>query len=146
MAQAGRRFITRRDMVAASMVIPIATITSASSLASPDPIFAAIAEHRRAYADLLALFEAQMAAEQAGHAARLDALCVAEGPLGRVEMAATDRLARTVPQSLAGVAAMLRYVRERFEQDDYPLYEEDGYRALLFSTECAICRTITQPP
>ena len=138
MAKAGRHFITRRDVIAASAVIP-----------------AAIGDHRRAYADLLRLFAAQQAADTAlrhaddslrpALAAHLARLCEAEGPLGRVEMAAADRLARTVPQSLAGAAAALRYVRQRFERDDYAMYEDDGYRALLFSTERAICRAIGQP-
>jgi hypothetical protein len=143
MAQAKRHCITRRCLIAASAAVPVAAVAPVlSSVAVSDPIFAAIAEHRRAYADLLALFDAQAAADKAGLAARLDQLCAAEGPLGQMEMAATDRLARTVPQSLAGAAAALRYVRERFERDAYPLYEEDGYRVLLLSTERAICRAL----
>ncbi len=145
MAQAERRCITRRHLVAAAAVVSVAAVAAFPLLADEavsDPIFAAIAEHRRAYADLLALFDAQAAADQAGLAARLAELCEAEGSLGRVEMTAADRLARTVPRSLAGAAAVLRYVRQRFEHDDYPLYEADGYRALLFSTERAICRAI----
>jgi hypothetical protein len=57
-------------------------------------------------------------------------------------MQATDRLLRTVPATLAGAATVLAYVRERFERDDYALCEEDGYRALLFSTECVIGRAL----
>ena len=53
-------------------------------------------------------------------------------------MSSTDRIVATVPRTLAGAAACLRYVRERFVADGFGLYEEDGYRALLFSTECAI--------
>jgi hypothetical protein len=44
-----------------------------------------------------------------------------------------------VPASLNGAAAALRYVRERYEVGHYPMYEEDGYRLLLFSAERAIC-------
>jgi hypothetical protein len=44
-----------------------------------------------------------------------------------------------VPASLNGAAAALRYVRERYDTGQYPMYEEDGYRLLLFSTECVIC-------
>jgi hypothetical protein len=33
----------------------------------------------------------------------------------------------------------LRYVRERFDGREYPMYDEHGYRLLLFSTEHAIC-------
>jgi hypothetical protein len=36
-------------------------------------------------------------------------------------------------------------VRERLTQDDYVMYEEDGYRALLMSAECAICRAAGLP-
>ncbi len=149
MAEAERHCITRRHLVAASAAVPVAAVAAfpvlACGEAGSDPIFAAIDAHRRAYADLLTLFEAQAAAEQAGLAARLDKLCAAEGPLGRVEMAAAGRLARTVPATLAGAAAVLRYVRERFKRDHYALYEEDGYRVLLFSIERAICRAIRQP-
>jgi hypothetical protein len=121
---------------------------------APDPIFALIAAHKRAYADLAVLFAAQQAADQALERAgaaerprleeRLNELCTAEGPLGVVEMQATDRLLRTVPATLAGAAAVLAYVRERFERDDYALCEEDGYHALLYSTERAICRELRQ--
>ena len=44
-----------------------------------------------------------------------------------------------MPVSLTGAAAALRYVRELHEVGHYPMYEEDGYRLLLFSTERAIC-------
>jgi hypothetical protein len=54
-------------------------------------------------------------------------------------MKASLRLAKMVPASLNGAAAALRYVRERYDVGQYPMYEEDGYRLLLFSTECAIC-------
>jgi hypothetical protein len=54
-------------------------------------------------------------------------------------MQASLRLATTVPASLTGAAAALRYVRERYDLSQYPMYEEDGYRLLLFSTERAIC-------
>jgi hypothetical protein len=54
-------------------------------------------------------------------------------------MKASLRLAKTVPASLTGAAAALRYVRERYDVGQYPMYEEDGYRLLLFSTERVIC-------
>ena len=66
-------------------------------------------------------------------------LCEAEGPLGCAEMKASLRLAKTVSASLTGAAAALRYVREHYDVGRYPMYEEDGYRLLLFSTERAIC-------
>jgi hypothetical protein len=73
--------------------------------------------------------------------AQLAGLCEAEGLLGRAEMKASLRLAKTVPVSLNGAAPALRYVRERYDIGQYPMYEEDGYRLLLFSTECVICAT-----
>jgi hypothetical protein len=52
---------------------------------------------------------------------------------------ASLRLAKTVPASLNGAAGALRYVREHYDVGRYPMYEVDGYRLLLFSTERAIC-------
>lgn len=153
MAQAESHSITRRSPVAGSAVaIPVVALASVPVLAgeaASDPILAVIDDHRRAYADVIALLAAQDATDQALREAdaaarpqleaRLADLCAAEGPLGLAEMRAAVRLAETVPETLAGAAAALRYVRERFA-DDYAMYEEDGYRALLLSTECAICR------
>jgi len=152
MAQAESRSITRRALVAGSATaIPIAALASAPVLACEavcDPILGVIDGHRRAYADVVALLAAQEAADRAlreadaavrsVREARLADLCAAEGPLGLAEMRAAARLAGAVPETLAGAAAVLRYVRERFA-DDYAMYEEDGYRALLLSTERAIC-------
>jgi hypothetical protein len=66
-------------------------------------------------------------------------LCGVEGAIGCVETKASLRLAKTVPVSLNGAAAALRYMRKRYDLGQYPMYEEDGYRLLLFSTERAIC-------
>jgi hypothetical protein len=54
-------------------------------------------------------------------------------------MKASVRLAKTAPASLSGAAAALRYVRERCDVGQHPVYEEAGYRLLPFSTEPAIC-------
>ena len=67
--------------------------------------------------------------------AQLAGLCEAKGLLGCAEMKTSLRLAR----SPNGAAAALRYVRERCDIGQYPMYEEDGYRLLLFFTECVIC-------
>jgi hypothetical protein len=116
---------------------------------APDPILDAIEGHRRAFGELGQLLAAQDAAERelrcapGGRRAELEAklagLCEAEGALGRAEIKASRRLAITVPGSLKGAAAALQYVRECYEVGQYPLYEEDGYRLLLLSTERAIC-------
>jgi len=152
MAQAGNRLITRRHLVAASAtVIPAAIGPLLPALACPaDPIFATIEAHRRVYAKILALLDAQTAADRAVQQAdantrpaleaRLNQLCRAEGPLGRLEIRASKRMAATVPTTLEGAVAVLRYLRELFARDDYAPFEDDGYRALLFSTERAIKR------
>jgi len=145
------RQLTRRAALTGTLVdVGVPALSVSPSLASFDPIALAIDAHRRVYADLTALLAAQDAADKALRdaeafarpvcEARLAALCAAEGPLGCAEMKAAARIAETVPNTLENAAAVLRYVRERFERDGYPMYEEDGYRASLFSTERAICR------
>ena len=116
---------------------------------APDPILDAIEGHRRVFEELRRLLAEQDAKERelrrapGGRRGVLEAqlvgLCEAEGLLGCAESKASLRLAKTVPVSLTGAAAALRYVRERYEIGQYPMYEEYGYRLLLFSTERAIC-------
>ena len=151
---AGGRALRRRQFVAGGAAILAGAITAsrAESVAGPvvtDPILGAIEEHRRAFDELGRLLAEQDAAERELRRApkgrrtelqaRLARLCDAEGALGRAEMKASLRLAGTVPASLRGAAAALHYVRERYEVGHYPMYEEDGYRLLLSSTERAIC-------
>lgn len=152
MAQAGSCFIIRRHLVAASAaMIPAAVGPSLPARAcASDPIFAAIDAHRRVYAEILTLLDALTAADRAVQQAdalarpaleaRLDELCRAEGPLGRLEIRASRRMAATVPETLDGAVAVLRYLRDLFARDDYAPFEDDGYRTLLFSTERAIAR------
>lgn len=114
-----------------------------------DPIFDAIESHRQVFERLRCLFAEQDAAERElmrassyGRAeveAKLARLCEQEGLLGRAEMEASRRLASMVPASLKGLIAALHYVRQHYEIGQYPMYEEDGYRQLLFSAERAIC-------
>jgi hypothetical protein len=143
-----RQFVTGGAAALAAAV----TASRAASVpvpAAPDPILAAIEGHRRDFEELRRLLAEQDAAERelrraskgrrAALEAQLASLCEAEGLLGRIEMKASLRLAKTVPASLTGAAAALRYVRERYDVGQYPMYEEDGYRLLLFSTERAIC-------
>ncbi len=154
MAQAKRCYITRRCVITAIPVAAAASFPAAAGTAS-DPIFSAMAAHARAYADVIALLAAQDAADSAlrkadaatqpALEARLHALCEADGPLGLLEIQAAERLIHTVPGTLAGAAALLRYVRDLFERDGYTPCEEDGYRALLASTECAIWREVGLP-
>jgi hypothetical protein len=143
-----RQFVTGGAAVLAAAV----TASRATSVYIPeasDPILDAIEGHRRDFEELRRLLAEQDAAERefrsarkgrrAELEARLAGLCEAEGPLGCAEMKASLRLAKTVPASLNGAAAALRYVRERYDIGQYPMYEEDGYRLLLFSIERAIC-------
>jgi hypothetical protein len=146
------RSITRRHLVAASAAVIPASIGTmpASADIAPDPIFTAILAHRRVYAELLKLFDAQRVTDEAVQQAnalarpalqaRLSELCRAEGPLGRLEMRASNRMAATVPTTLDGAVAVLRYLRELFERDDYSPFEDDEYRKLLNSTERALVR------
>jgi hypothetical protein len=147
--------LRRRQFVTGGAAAALAAAVTASRAASDpvpeasDPILAAIDGHRRDFEELGRLLAEQDAAERElrrarkGSRAALEAqladLCEAEGLLGRIEMQASLRLAKTVPASLTGAAAALRYVRERYDVGQYPMYEEDGYRLLLFSTERAIC-------
>jgi hypothetical protein len=146
--------LRRRQFVTGGAAALAAAITASPAASvplpeAPDPILDAIAGHRRDYKELGRLLAEQDAAERElrrarkGGRAALEAqlvdLCEAEGLLGRIEMQASLRLAKTVPASLTGAAAALQYVRERYDVGQYPMYEEDGYRLLLFSTERAIC-------
>jgi hypothetical protein len=101
------------------------------------PDIAAIEGHCRDFEELRRLLAEQDAAERElrrackGRRAALEAqlvdLCEAEGPLGCAEMKVSLRLAKTVPASLTGAAAVLRYVRERYDVGQHPMFEEDGY-------------------
>jgi hypothetical protein len=143
-----RQFVTG-GAAALAAVVAASRAVPAPVPEAPDPILDAIEDHRRDFEELRRLLAAQDAAERelrraprsrrAVLEAQLADLCEAEGPLGCAEMKASLRLAKTVPASLTGAAAALRYVRERYDVGQYPMYEEDGYRLLLFSTERAIC-------
>jgi hypothetical protein len=149
-----RQFVTG-GAVALAGVITASRAASVPGPSAPDPILDAIEGHRRAFEELGRLLAEQDAAERElrrtpgpGRAeleAKLAGLCEAEGLLGRAEMKASRRLAITVPASLTGVAAALQYVRACYEVGQYPLYEEDGYRLLLLSTERAICAAAGLP-
>ena len=144
-----RQFVIGGAAAALAAAVTVSRAASVPVPEAPDPILAAIEGHRRDFEQLGRLLAEQDAAERElrrareGRRATLEAqlahLCEAEGLLGRIEMQASLRLAKTVPASLTGAAAALRYVRERYDVGQYPMYEEDGYRLLLFSTERAIC-------
>jgi hypothetical protein len=149
MAMRRRQFVTGGAAAALAAAVTASRATGVPVPEAPDPILAAIEGHRQDFEELGHLLAEQDAAERelrraskgrrAALEAQLAGLCEAEGLLGRIEMQASLRLANTVPASLTGAAAALRYVRERYDVGQYPMYEEDGYRLLLFSTERAIC-------
>jgi hypothetical protein len=159
MAQAKRDSITRRALLSGAAAVPLAAIPASIRAApnpavAPDPILAAIAAHRRAYDDLDAFADELPAAEQAAwHAPRgrrraankrLKEAYAAQGRFCDILDDATERFVATVPQTLAGAAAALAYVRELYA-DGYPMCEEEECMALLASTEAAICRAAGLP-
>jgi hypothetical protein len=120
----------------------------------PDPIFAAIAAHARAYAAFDAVLDDLAVAERAAwHAPRggrraarkrLAEAYAAERRFGQMETDAVARLVATVPQTLPGAAAGLAYVRGHFAHG-YPLCDDDGLMALLGGTEEVIRRAAGLP-
>ena len=146
-----RQFVTGGAAILAGVITPSSAESAVVSTA-PDPILDAIESHRRVFEELGRLLAEQDAAERelrrapCGRRVELEAklsgLCEAEGALGRAEMKASRQLAGTVPGSLKGAAAALKYVRECYEVGQSPLYEDDGYRLLLLSTERAICAAV----
>ena len=158
MAKAEPRSITRRSLVAAFAlpVIPALPFPSASTLPAPslpavvpepDPIFAAIEAHVRAYRAFIAVLDALAVAEtQAWHAPRgarraakkrLRQARADESHFGNLESGAFESLVATVPQTLHGAAAMLAYVREWLEQG-HSIDDEEETIALLASIERAV--------
>jgi hypothetical protein len=170
MAQAKHDSITRRALFGAlAMPVAAASITPSSAFASPDvaaapsglqppphdPIFATIAAHRQACAELEAHVPVLAAAEQAAwHAPRgqrraankrLKEEYAAQGRFCDLLGQATERFVATVPDTLEGVVAALAYVREHYASG-YPVCEEEEECMALFeSTEIAICRAAGLP-
>lgn len=167
MAQAKHDSITRRALlsglsasVAANAVAapadPDFAIASSGLQAPPppDPVFAAIKAHARAYADLGAFADTLADAEQAAwHAPRgkrrvankrLKEAYAEDKRLGDMLSDATERFVATVPDTLAGAAAALAYVRDLYAEG-FPMCEEEECMALFASTEIAIRRAAGLP-
>src|SRR3954454_24493670 len=173
MAQAKHDSITRRSLFGA-LAVPIAAAPIAAApvpipaapdfahaasglqpLPPPDPIFAAIEQHRRAYAALDAFVPKLADIEQAAwHAPRgkrraanrrLKEAYAEERRLGDTLSDAEDRFTATVPDTLPGAAAALAYVRAHHAQG-YPMCDEqDDVVTLLASIETTICRAAGLP-
>jgi len=163
MAKAEPRSITRRSMLAAfalpvisafptTLVLPAPSLPAAAP--TPDPIFAAMEAHARAFRAFTAVLDALAVAEQeAWHAPRgqrraagkrLKQARADESHFGNLESDAFAGLVATVPQTLAGAAAMLAYVGE-WLAEGHSLYDEDETITLLASIECAVCRAAGLP-
>ncbi len=164
MAQARHDSITRRSLLSGAAaavpaaVMPAAIIATPSNApaavatlaAAPDPIFAAIEAHVRAYDEFIAVLDQLAIVERAAWNAprgqrraankRYAVARAAERRFGNLEGDAMDRLVETVPQTLQGAVAALRYVRERFERRHS--LEEETLMALLGSIEQTIRRTL----
>ncbi len=160
MAQAERDSITRRSLLsgaaaAVPAVVMPSVVTTApaampvaipASIAAPDPIFTAIEAHVRAYDEFIAVLDEMAIVERAAWNAprgqrraankKYAAARAAERRFGNLEGDAMDRLVDAVPQTLQGVVAVLRYIRERFERRHS--LEEETLMALLSSIEQAI--------
>lgn len=95
----------------------------------PDPIFAAIERHRRAWDDLNVISDLTEAAENGDKNAELKA-----DQLHEAVNNATDRLLDVVPTTIAGVSALLDYAAEyaRVNGNSWPrrYVLEDGYASL----------------
>lgn len=152
MAQAERDSITRRSLISGAMaLVPAAAIPAiaAATPTAPDPIFAAIEAHRRAYAGLNAFLHELAVVEQAAwHAPRgkrraankrLAEAYKTERRIGDIEHQAFEKFIGTVPHTLDGAVAALRYVRARYDEGE-AMCEEDDCMTLLASVEHAICR------
>jgi len=168
MAKAEPRSITRRSLVAALALPAIPLLPAAAAAAPPpdfasapsglpappDPIFAAIEAHIRAYRAFIAVLDALAAAEtQAWHAPRgarraakkrLANARADEKRFGDLESGAFERIVATVPHTLHGAAAMLAYVRGWLEQG-HSIDDEDETITLLASVEQAVCRAAGLP-
>jgi hypothetical protein len=127
---------------AAAASAPAATPVTALASTVLDPVFAAIEAHVRALAAFNTVLDDLAAAEQAAwHAPRgahraakkrLAAAHAAERRFGDGESDAFNRFVATVPQTLEGAIAALRYVRGRLERNTW---EEDECVTFFVSLE-----------
>ena len=167
MAKAEPQSITRRSLLSGAAAMALAAVAPAAAIPipapapavvaalviAPDPIFAAIEAHVQAYKEFIAVLDDLAVAEQtARHAAsgqrraankRLAEAERAERRFGDLEDDAMDCLVATVPQTLEGAITVLRYVRERYEQEH--TMEEEELMTLLGSIEQAIRREAGLP-
>lgn len=166
MAQAKHDPITRRALLlGAGALVPAATIVATPASAAgfaaaqpglqplppPDPIFAAIESHQRAYAAVDAFIPELADIERAAwHAPRgerraanrrLKEAYAEERRLGDILSDAADRFAATVADTLQGAAAAIAHRREHHAQG-YPMCDEEEAIALMVSIETTIRRAM----
>ena len=91
--------VDRRSIVTAAVALPAMAVPAmAIAVADPDPVYAAIAKHKRAYDSL-------------------DALITAGGEGDRREIDARHELLETVPITKDGLAAFLSYILSYHEPE-----------------------------
>jgi hypothetical protein len=128
--------MNRRALVAGAAILPaIAILAAAQCVLAPDPVFAAIEAHKMAHAAWLAAMEA--------------ADTVNEDPddaFGLNAAASERAMLKTVPTTLAGVAALVSWVHE-CERDGVEIHSlcmrENSSEEHVFSMDYgAFLRTI----
>jgi hypothetical protein len=139
MSNHSRRAVLAGIAAAPALVAPALALTGAG----PDPIFAAIKRHKASYAafghflELKDKFEDEHGREHASPEheewqRREDEACDAES-------SATTEMVATVPTTIAGVVALLRYVDEAHAGGNKLLYDET-FEDLISTTVSALDR------
>jgi hypothetical protein len=111
---------TRRAVVGAIAASPALAVPAfASAAPNPDPIFAAIETRKRAHAAFEAACSgASRAYDRLADNEEMDQLEEEASRCGRINANVSRTMLRTVPTTLAGVHALVRYVHERGECGD----------------------------
>jgi hypothetical protein len=112
--------LSRRALVTSAAALPALALPAIAARAEPDPIFAAIEAYRKAFAEHGAAIH-EVGLHQDSHGFKpcpeLEELERREGIACDFSASVTRDLASTVPTTLAGAIAMLRFAEE-FDGDD----------------------------
>lgn len=135
--------LNRRTLVAGAAALPAIAIPAAAqcALAGPDPVFAAIETCRKAEAAFLARcdFEDELKEKGVELATAFDdhrtpeMVCLAEASI-----AARAALAETAPTTLAGLAAVLGFIREQSQSLGECFFEDGETWAFVTTIERAV--------
>jgi hypothetical protein len=127
-ANTGSTLIPSRRAVLAGIATAPALAASALALSGPDPIFAAIENHRKCDADFIEQCNLEAAAEETGvkfaAASEEDRRTPEMIDAVDASIEARESLAKTAPTTLAGLVAYLDYVRD-WSPDDELLFADD---------------------